>query len=289
MLKINVDIKRNDIPSKIIAFDMGQSLTKIAYADENRLNLVSLSTQSNVSKLKEIIENKKNKYPNFNFTGGRCFTLFRSFSEYLNTKILNEFEATVKGIDYLYSLEKSKNLLSSLVVTMGTGTSILLKNETYKHLGGTAMGGGFFMGLIKQMFDLNDFQEAVNLAKNGDRYNVDLKVSDIYDSEDNRIDLVFREFTAASFGKINNNFDRNSLKKEDFINSLICVIGENIGTIANLMAENNGITDIIFSGGFLRENRPLRKILSLICKVNKKKAIFLKNSEFSAAIGALLL
>jgi len=289
MLKINVDLKGTDIPLETIGIDMGQSLTKIVYVDENRLNLLSLSTKTNISKIEEIIENKKDNYTIFNFTGGRCFRLFRNYSKKFNVKIFNEFEANVKGIEYLYSLEKSKKLLSSLVVTMGTGTSILLKNENYKHLGGSAMGGGFFMGLIKQIFNLNDFQEAINLAKNGDRYNVDLKVSDIYDSEDNRIDLLFREFTAASFGKIDNSFDRNSLRKEDFIKSLICVIGENIGTIAALMAENNGITDIIFSGGFLRENRPLRKILSLICKVNKKKAIFLKNSEFSAAIGALLL
>ena len=151
------------------------------------------------------------------------------------------------------------------------------------------MGGGFFMGMIKLVLDLNDFQEALELARKGDRYNVDLKVSDIYDPEDKRVDLLFREFTAASFGKIDQFFDTSSLKKEDFINSLICVIGENLGTIATLMAENNNIADIVFSGGFLKENRLLRRILSLICKVNKKRSIFLKNSEYSAAIGALIL
>ena len=145
------------------------------------------------------------------------------------------------------------------------------------------------MGLIKALFNISDYNEALNLGKKGSRYNVDLKVSDIYDPNDNRIDAIFREFTAASLGKIDINYDNKNMKKEDFINSLICMIGENIGTIANLISETNDLTNIIFCGGFLRENKILRKILSLLCVVNKKKAIFLKNSEFSAAIGALFL
>lgn len=114
-------------------------------------------------------------------------------------------------------------------------------------------------------------------------------MSDIYAPEDDRVDLLFREFTAASLGKIDLNFTMNNLKKEDFINSIICMIGENIGIMANLMADNNDILSIVFCGGFLRENRLAKKILSLICKINKKKAIFLNNSEFCAAIGALLM
>ena len=145
------------------------------------------------------------------------------------------------------------------------------------------------MGIIKLLFNLNDFQEAINLAKKGNRYKVDLKVSDIYSLEDNRVDLLFREFTAASLGKIDMKFKNESLKKEDFINSIICMIGENLGTIATVIAANNDVTDIVFCGGFLKENRILKKVLSLLCKVKNKKAIFLKNSEFCAAIGALLI
>ena len=151
------------------------------------------------------------------------------------------------------------------------------------------MGGGFFMGIIKTLFNITNFQEAIILAKNGNRYNVDLKVSDIYAPEDDRVDLLFREFTAASLGKIDLNFNLNILKKGDLINSLISMIGENLGTIATLMADKNEISTIVFCGGFLKENKIAKKILSLMCRVNKKKAIFLKNSEFCAAIGSLIL
>jgi len=289
MLKINLSVKNNTIPSDTIGIDMGQSLTKIAYLDESGLNLLSLSTQKGILEIKEFIESRKTSDSNFNFTGGRCYRLFKEYSNDLKVNIFNEFAATIKGIEYLYLLEKKKGLLSSLVVTLGTGTSIVLKEELFKHLGGSSMGGGFFMGIIKLFFDMNNFSEAISLAKKGNRYNVDLKVSDIYDSEDNRVDKLFREFTAASLGKIEYNFDKNTINNGDFLNSLISLIGENIGTIATLMAANYSVSNIIFSGGFLRDNKPLKRILSLMCTVKSIKAIFLKNSEFSAAIGAMLL
>ncbi|MFX1502701.1 MAG: hypothetical protein ACFFDH_17200, partial [Promethearchaeota archaeon] len=219
----------------------------------------------------------------------KSFNLYKEYYEILTASLINEFEANVKGIEFLLSLEKDEELSRSLVVTIGTGTSIILKNDNIQHLGGSAIGGGFFMGLVKTIFDLSDFQEAVNLGKRGNRYHVDLKVSDIYPPEDKRIDLLFREFTAASLGKIDEAFNVKTLKREDFINSIICLIGENLGTIAVITADKNNVTDIVFCGGFLKENKILKKILSLICKVNRKKAVFLKNSEYSAAIGALII
>ncbi|GAH39312.1 unnamed protein product, partial [marine sediment metagenome] len=101
-------------------------------------------------------------------------------------------------------------------------------------------------------------------------------------------DKLFREFTAAALGKIDKSFDLNSVKKEDIISSLIGVIGENIGTIATLMAENHEVKHIIFCGGFLIENKTLKQILSLLCKFKRIKPIFIENSVFAGAIGALL-
>jgi len=278
-----------EIPSDKSGIDMGQTLSKIAYLDNNELNLSSFPTHTSLSEIKTLLNTKKDRLKVFSFTGGRSFELYTEYSKDFTSNLINEFEATVKGIEFLYTLEKKKDLPSSLIVTIGTGTSIVLKNDNIKHLGGSALGGGFFMGLIKTIFNLDNFQEAMNLAKKGNRYNVDLKVSDIYHSDDKRVDLLFREFTAASLGKINENYDLKSLNREDFINSIICLIGENLGTIANIMADNNNVTEIVFCGGFLKENKILKKILSRLCKVNKKNGIFLKNSEFCTAIGALLI
>ena len=289
MPKIILNDNVIEIPLDKIGIDMGQTLSKIAYFDNNELNLSCFPTRTSLSEIRTLLNIKKDQLKIFNFTGGRSFQLYTEYSKDFTSNLINEFEANVKGIEFLYTLEKKKDLSRSLIVTIGTGTSIVLKNKNFKHLGGSALGGGFFMGLIKTIFNLDNFQQAMILAKKGNRYNVDLKVSDIYHSDDKRVDLIFREFTAASLGKINENYDLKSLNQKDFITSIICLIGENLGTIANIIADNNDVTDIVFCGGFLKENKILKKILSLLCKVNKKNGIFLKNSEFCAAIGALLI
>ncbi len=289
MLNINIDNSTVNFPEDTIGVDMGQTLSKLAYLEKNELKLSYFPTQTDLASIEKTIEMKIGQFKRINFTGGKSFNLFQTYSKSKETNIINEFEANVKGIEIMHLLEKKKVLPPSLIVTLGTGTSLVSKKDTHEHLGGTAMGGGFFMGILRTLFNINNFQEAMDLAKNGNRFNVDLKVSDIYAPKDDRVDLLFREFTAASVGKIDLNFNMNKLNKADLINSLINMIGENIGTIANLMADKNDLSTIVFCGGFLRENKIARKILSLMSRVNSKKAIFLKNSEYSAAIGSLFL
>ncbi|MFX1316632.1 MAG: hypothetical protein ACFE9T_12265 [Promethearchaeota archaeon] len=289
MSKIILSDNVIEIPSDKIGIDMGQTLSKIAYLDNNELFLSSFPTCTSLSEIKALLNKKKDQLKILNFTGGRSFKLYIEYSKDFISNLINEFEANVKGIEFIYSLEKKKDLPRSLIVTIGTGTSIILKNDNIMHLGGSALGGGFFMGIIKALFNFYDFEKAINLAKRGNRYNLDLKVSDIYEPDDRRIDMLFREFTAASLGKIDDQYEIKTLKEEDFINSIICIIGENLGTIANTLADIHNIKEIVFCGGFLRDNKMLKKILSLLCKLNSKKAIFLKNSEFGAAVGALRL
>jgi len=267
---------------------MGQSLTKIAYPDgNNNLKLSIIQTKNNSEKIFEFLDDKKGEYKTFNFTGGRTFNLFKRFSRELDSNLITEFQANVSGVESLYLLNKHEELPPALIVTIGTGTSIILKKETFRHIGGSALGGGLFMGLIKLLFNMNSFQEAISLAKKGNRYNIDLKVADIYHPEDNRVDLIFREFTASSFGKIEDDYDIDSVQKEDVINAIIHIIGENIGSISTLMAENNDIDNIIYCGGFLTGNNIIRRILTILCRLKQKKAVFLKHSEFCGAIGAI--
>ncbi len=288
---IKIQITQSDInfPLNVVGIDLGQTLTKIAYLEkENELNLLMLSTNLDYKKICEFLESVLINNKRINFTGGRAFTFHEIFLKKTESKLLNEFQSNAKGIEALYLLNKKKVLPNSLIINIGTGTFVLLKKQEFKHLGGSALGGGFFMGFIKLLYDMDDYQEAIKLAEKGDRYNIDLKVSDIYAPKDHRVNLVFREFTAASFGKIEQILDTKSVKKKDVINSLICLIGENIGSTANLMAKNHDINSIIFCGGFLRDNKILQRIFSAICGINKNKAIFLRNSEFCGAIGALL-
>ncbi|MFW9946137.1 MAG: hypothetical protein ACFFDX_04840 [Candidatus Odinarchaeota archaeon] len=287
--KVQISSFEKKYLSNKVGIDIGQTLTKIAYIDMDKMLLSIFPTKHSFDKITEVIELKKSDFEQINFTGGKAYNLFKSYKEQYQCKLIDEFEANIKGIEFLFQSNKKQPLPNFLMVMIGTGTSIVLKKEEFSHIGGTALGGGFFMGLSKLLFNIEDYQKAIEIAKKGNRYNVDLKVSDIYHPEDQRIDLLFREFTAASLGKIDLDFNMNNLKDQDFLNSTICMIGENIGTLANLMAENNDISNIIFCGGFLKDNRIARKILSLISKVHQKKATFLSNSEFCGAIGALFL
>ena len=284
--KIPLEQTQFNIPSDTIGIDIGQSLAKISYLKENEIILKIGET--NFKEIEEFLDENKSKFTKINFTGGKAYTLYKKYSNSMSTNLINEFEANISGLEFLYESYKKKAIPPSLIVTLGTGTSIVLKRDKIEHLGGSAMGGGFFMGVIKLLFNIDDYFDAINLARKGNRFSIDLKVADIYDSEDTRVDKLFREFTAASLGKIKKDFDIKSLKREDLINSLIGIIGENIGTIATLMAENYKLKNIVFCGGFLLENKPLKQILSLLCKLKRKKAIFLKNSEYCGAIGALI-
>jgi len=289
-VKIRLEQIKVQIPFDTVGIDIGQSLTKVAYWKDNAIELLISHTGSNVSEVDEFLNLNKTRLKRVNFSGGKAFILYKKYSDDFKTSLVNEFEANIKGLEFLYENYKSRVLPPSLVVTLGTGTSIVLYKEKIEHLGGSAMGGGFFMGLLDLIFNstIADFSEATNLASKGDRFQVDLKVGDIYDVEDDRVDKLFREFTAATLGKINKSFDLNSVKKEDIISSLIGVIGENIGTIATLMAENHEVKNIVFCGGFLIGNKQLKQILSLLCKFKRKKPIFIDNSVFAGAIGALL-
>ena len=286
-LKILLKQSKINTYSKIVGIDIGQSLTKVAYLKDNEIILKIGET--NFKEIEEFLDENKSKFNKINFTGGKAYKLYKKYSNSFNTNLINEFEANIRGLEFLYESYKKKALPLSLIVTLGTGTSLVLKRDKIEHLGGSAMGGGFFMGLIKLLFNMGDFFDAIELARKGNRFSIDLKVADIYDSEDTRVDKLFREFTAASLGKIKKDFDIKSLNKEDLINSLIGIIGENIGTIATLMAENYNVKNIVFCGGFLMGNKTVKQILSLLCKFKRKKAIFLKNSEYCGAIGALFL
>ena len=283
--KILLEATQFKIPSDTIGVDIGQSLTKIAFRKDNEIILKIGET--NFKEVEEFLDENKSNFNTINFTGGKAYKLYKKYSNSINTNLINEFKANVRGLEYLYESYKKKALPPSLIVTLGTGTSLVLKRDRIEHVGGSAMGGGFFMGLIKLLFNMSDYFGAIELVRKGNRFNIDLKVADIYNIEDTRVDKLFREFTAASLGKINKDFDSKSLKKEDLMSSLIGIIGENVGTIATLMAENYNLKNIVFCGGFLLENKSLKQILSLLCKFKKKKAIFLKNSEYCGAIGAL--
>ncbi|TFF89178.1 MAG: hypothetical protein EU548_07890 [Promethearchaeota archaeon] len=287
-LKLNIEEDRYQVLENVLGIDMGQTLTKYAYFDNEELVLLMKKTDGRINDVLNIVKKTKVKIDTIRFTGGKAYKAYKEHKKSYKSTLLDEFNSNMGGINFLYTLRKKHTPQPKLIVSIGTGTSIALKDKTIQHLGGSAMGGGTFMGLVSLLYNINDYNRIIALASKGNRDNVDLKVSDIYAEDDPRIQDYFRAFTAASLGKINALSDISSLRKEDVIHSLLGIIGENIGLIATHIADVHKVTEIIFCGGLLMNNSILKRLLKLIAKSNKMEAIFLKNSEYAGAIGALI-
>jgi type II pantothenate kinase len=282
--KFTIDLSEdlsNQLKGKV-GVDAGASLTKIAF--ENKKKLVCVSFPTNLEAILNFLKNVQTFQ--VNLTGGRAFEIYNKFCKGKNCNLLNEFETEFKGIEILFGFNKKNPPKKALLASVGTGTSILYLDyeaaeNNFERAGGSALGGGTFMGLIKLLFNMEDYEAAIDLAKKGNPYNVDLKVSDIYDDEDDRIDALFRQFTASSLGKV------AKYREEDVINSIIALISENLASQLILYAKNRNVKDIILSGGFLNGNFILKQVVSIICKLNGIKPYFLKYNDFVSAFGAI--
>jgi type II pantothenate kinase len=291
--KFTLSVENNETLSQLnsntIGIDLGQTLTKITYYDDEQLVLLLHPTVIPYEFLFQFLEQNDFSEKKINLTGGKGYDFYKMIEKKYVTSIFGEFEANVRGIEFLYQFKQKKVLPHCLIITIGTGTSMILRREKFEHIGGSALGGGFFMALIQLLYNMDNFDEAIKLASKGNRYKVDLKVADIYSPEDNRINPMFRQFTAASFGKISSIIHFGDYQKADLLNSLICMIGENVGTIAIEKAKSHKTQNLVFCGGFMVNNQTIQKLLSLICTFNQMKTIFLDQSIFSGALGMLLM
>jgi pantothenate kinase len=79
---------------------------------------------------------------------------------------------------------------------------VRVDNESsYERVNGTAVGGGTFWGLCHLLTGVSDFDEMLELSKEGKAERVDLLVGDIYGSDYSKMGLS-SSMTASSFGKI---------------------------------------------------------------------------------------
>ncbi|OKY77234.1 MAG: Activator of 2-hydroxyglutaryl-CoA dehydratase, HSP70-class ATPase [Candidatus Methanohalarchaeum thermophilum] len=264
-----------------IGVDAGQTLTKVAYVERGTPQFHFYRTDLDKIDLLRRKIGFRDKL--LSLTGGKAL-YYKEKLDIDQINILEEFKANSIGVRHLVPKEKRPS--EYLVVTIGSGTSIVHeKGEEVRHVGGTALGGSMFDNFAGLICDVKDHQRALELAEKGNRYNIDLKVGDIYPREDDRIEPGFREMTAASFGKLDKEIDE--ICNPDFLNSLISMIGENIAIIASSIAKNKDINKIVYAGGFLENNNILKNVLDRTTKLNEIETIYPQEPMFIGAIGAL--
>ena len=87
--------------------------------------------------------------------------------------------------------DTSKEMYPFMLVNIGSGVSILhVKGpDDYKRVYGTSLGGGTFFGLCCLLTNCSTFEEALELAAQGDNKKVDKLVKDIYGGDYDRFHL----------------------------------------------------------------------------------------------------
>lgn len=200
---------------------------------------------------------------------------------------VNEFAAWGCGSSALAREQGLAAVDPSLVVSLGTGTSVMLSSGSkVSRVGGTALGGGTVVGLGALLLGQSEFSRVAELAAAGDRSRVDLLVSDIY--APGEISLP-GEITAASFGSRTLLEGADPPRPEDLAQGIMGLVGENVALICAGLAVASRAQRILFGGSTLRGNPVLREILSLASSGSGCEVVFLEHGEFAGALGALLL
>ncbi|XP_007896218.1 pantothenate kinase 3 isoform X2 [Callorhinchus milii] len=179
-----------------------------------------------------------------------------------------------------------------LLVNIGSGVSILAvySKDNYKRVTGTSIGGGTFLGLCCLLTGCSTFDEALEMASNGESTKVDKLVRDIYGGDYEQFGLPGWA-VASSFGHMMSKEKQELVSKEDLARATLVTITNNIGSIAMMCALNENINRVVFVGNFLRINTLSMRLLSNAMDYWSKgqlKALFMEHEGYFGAVGALL-
>ena len=192
----------------------------------------------------------------------------------LPVKRVLEFQAIGLGGSFLTNLDEA------IVVSMGTGTALVLyRRGECTHYLGSGIGGGTILGLAKLILGVSNYGELVQLAEGGNTSRVDLTVGDIAGGS---IGDLPEDATAANFGKVSIHS-----QKSDIARGLINMVFQTAGLLAIASARANRLEDIILTGKlslgpdaapYFRE---IQKIFGANFSIPKK-------AGFATSIGAAL-
>jgi type II pantothenate kinase len=191
---------------------------------------------------------------------------------------VSEFDAWARGAPLVAAEEGIGLPTRYLLVSLGTGTSVLsVGDRSVERVGGTALGGGTILGLGRLLLGVESFAELAAMAERGDRRTVDLLVGDIYRGADAPL---LRDLTAASFGKL------HSSRPEDLAHALMGLVGENVALLCGGFARGLAIEGVVYCGSTLAENPALRRIVAEITTLFGHRPCFLAGGAFCGAVGA---
>lgn len=190
-------------------------------------------------------------------------------------------DVPIRKIDEIKAIGLGGVLVSGkedcLVASLGSGTC-LVSGKTFKHVGGTAIGGGTVLGLGKLLLGVEEATEIERLAAKGDLEKVDLTMKKIYPEG---IGLLDAEATASHFG------DLGESSKEDLALALLNMVGQAIGSVAAFAAKSEGFNAIVFTGKMVCLKSFQEIVKERVLNLLDVELIVPENAEIATAIGAV--
>mmetsp|Transcript_61582 Transcript_61582/g.198293 ORF Transcript_61582/g.198293 Transcript_61582/m.198293 type:complete len:535 (+) Transcript_61582:105-1709(+) len=186
-------------------------------------------------------------------------------------------------------------LFPFLLVNIGSGVSILrvdsAEDGDYVRVGGTACGGGTFLGLARALTSAQTFEEALQLAEAGDASRCDLLVRDIYGEEGSVSLGLPGSLTAANCGRLCEGMADvdASCSEQDLARALLQMVTQQSVLLSGAFARHAGCVDrVFFAGGFVEEeNHIARKAIAANFRSLGGRAYFLRHADFLGALGSL--
>lgn len=267
---------------KIIGIDIGGSTTKIVgFSDGKILSPILVRATDPVASVygafgRFLNDNRLTlaDVDKIMVTGvGSSYVNERLFG--LPTAKVDEFMAVGMGGLFLSGLSKA------IIVSMGTGTALVIADhDKATHLGGTGVGGGTLLGLSNRMLNIRNFDDIIEMAKDGDLSHIDLSIGDI--TKESVVNLP-PETTASNFGKIS-----DLATKSDVALGIINLVFQTIGMISVFAARMEHIKNIILTGN-LTNVPQAGEVFNKLSELFSLNFVIPENAEFATAAGAAII
>lgn len=263
-----------------IGIDAGGTLLKIAYIDGNARRLEKQPTLAIDSLIDMLNSNHEND--DIYITGGKAEYMAQKLAMPVHLSI--EFDATFNGLKTLMD-EQGYTIDKFVYLNVGTGTSFhQADGNTQQRVGGSGVGGGTLTGLARLITGVDEFNEIVKLAKDGNRDAIDLKVHHIYAGHESPIP---KDLTASNFGNVEAG-DREEADDADELQAVIGLVAETVSAVGITLADGFDTTDIVFIGSTLLDNDVMTGIIHRYVRLKGMTPHIIESGEFSGAIGAMM-
>ncbi len=192
----------------------------------------------------------------------------------LPTEKAEEFIADGLGARHDINLERM------MVVSMGTGTSIIkCDHDDIRHIGGIGVGGGTLQGLSRLLLQTDDIKQVSTLAEAGNIANINVLIGDI---SAHPLPGLPMDAIASLWGNAKSN-----ASPEDIAIGLIWMVLQSICSASILSSLGSGIKDFVMIG-HLSQLPQCQRVFLATEKLYNVCFHVPEHAEFCTAIGAAL-